>query len=105
MSDHPNVLKVNIYGTDYPIKGDTDTEYIQRVASYVDGKMREVERASSVKSALKVAILAALNIADELFQERLGKKSLPADVATRLQKLSDTLRESLQETSERPMKE
>lgn len=65
-----NVIKLTIYGTEYPIKGDTDVEYIKRVASYIDQKMHEVERNTSAKSSLKVAILAALNIADELFRER-----------------------------------
>lgn len=72
-----NVLKVNIYGTDYPIKGSTNIEYIKQVAEYVDSKMREVDQSIAVVSTLKVAILAALNIADELFKERLKNEKLP----------------------------
>lgn len=70
MSDEYNILKVNIYGTEYPIKGTTDVEYIKKVAQYVDNKMREVNKNISIDSSLKVAILAALNITDELFKER-----------------------------------
>jgi len=70
MSDEYNILKVNIYGTEYPIKGTTDVEYIKKVAQYVDSKMREVNKNISIDSSLKVAILAALNITDELFKER-----------------------------------
>lgn len=65
-----NVVKVNIFGTEYPIKGDSDADYIQDVASYVNNKMIEIEKSLTVKSSLKVAILAALNIADELYKER-----------------------------------
>lgn len=68
-----NVVKVNIFGTEYPIKGDSDVDYIQDVASYVNNKMIEIEKSLTVKSLLKVAILAALNIADELYKER-GEK-------------------------------
>lgn len=73
MSDEYNILKVNIYGTEYPIKGTTDVEYIKRVAQYVDSKMREVNKNISIDSSLKVSILAALNITDELFKERENK--------------------------------
>ncbi len=70
MSDEYNIIKVNIYGTEYPIKGTTDVDYIKKVAQYVDNKMREVNKNISIDSSLKVSILAALNITDELFKER-----------------------------------
>ena len=76
MSDDFNRLKVNIYGTEYPIKGSTDTEYIKNVAKYVDSKMREINKNVSIDSTLKVAILAALNITDELFHEREQKSNI-----------------------------
>lgn len=72
-----NVLKVNIYGTDYPIKGSTNVEYIKQVAEYVDSKMREVDQSVAAVSTLKVAILAALNITDELFKERSKNEKIP----------------------------
>lgn len=68
--DDKKTLRVNIYGTEYPIRGIADEEYILKVAEYVDAKMREIDQKVAVKSALKVAILAALNITDELFRER-----------------------------------
>jgi cell division protein ZapA len=70
---HRNVVKVNIFGTEYPIKGDSDADYVQDVASYVNNKMIEIEKSLTAKSLIKVAILAALNIADELYKER-GEK-------------------------------
>ncbi len=101
MNQESGVLKINIYGTEYPIKSDaeTDTEYIRRVADYVDQKMREIEQNTQAKSSLKVAILAALNITDELFQERESKESLLEGVRIKLASLSRSLEQSLNEDS------
>lgn len=91
------ILKVNIYGTEYPIKGDVDVEYIGQVAEYVDRKMREVDQSSAAKSSLKVAILAALNIADELFRERGEKENLVKRFESATDRLSQLLNENLSE--------
>jgi len=92
MDEHYNILKVNIYGNDYPIKGNTDVDYIRKVAKYVDSKMREIGKNSSGESSLKVAILAALNITDELYRERsLRKEPNSKELSTRLKKLIDVL--------------
>lgn len=91
------VLKVNIYGTEYPIRGEVDVEYIRRVAEYVDRKMREVDQSTAAKSSLKVAILAALNIADELFRERDEKAGLLKSFETKAEQLSKLLHENLKE--------
>lgn len=68
--DDVKATTVHIMGREYKIKGFADKDYIIKVAQYVDGKMRELSKNSSVPSHDKIAILAALNIADELFQER-----------------------------------
>ncbi|MBN1351955.1 cell division protein ZapA [candidate division KSB1 bacterium] len=96
-----NVLKVNIYGTDYPIRGNTNTEYIKKVAEYVDKKMREVDQSVAVVSTLKVAILAALNIADELFRERSEREEFTHDFEDKIRKLSLLLDENLAIDSEK----
>ena len=70
MCSDKNVLKVRIYGADYIIRGQADADYIKGIADYVDQKMREVDQSLRVDSSLKVAILAAVNIAHELFAER-----------------------------------
>ena len=63
-------VTVNIFGQEYTLKGDADSDYVQKVAQFVDERMNEVARNSSVASTAKVAILAAVNIADELFREQ-----------------------------------
>lgn len=96
MDEHYNILKVNIYGNDYPIRGNTDVEYIRKVAKYVDSKMREIGKNASGESSLKVAILAALNITDELYRERsLRKEPNAKELSNRLKKLIDVLDENL----------
>jgi cell division protein ZapA len=70
MEDRKQTVTVNIYGEDYPIRGDANSDYILKVATYLDNKMREVADRNANKSPTKVAILAALNITDELFRAR-----------------------------------
>lgn len=77
MNDEKNILRVNIFGTDYPLKVNANVEYVQRIAEYVDQKMRDVQAAKPNRPLHQIAILAALNIADELLQQReLSKKKL-----------------------------
>jgi len=72
--DEKGVVHVDIFGSQYTIKkGSEDSDYIVRVAEYVDHKMREINEKLPVASVAKVAVLASLNLADELFKERDGK--------------------------------
>ena len=63
-------VTVNIFGQTYTLKGGADPDYVQDVAAFVDERMKEVSENSSASSTTKVAILAAVNIADELFREQ-----------------------------------
>jgi cell division protein ZapA len=71
--DDPAVTPVNIYGRTYQLRGNEDGEYLAELASLVDGRMRDVADATGTADTLKVAILAALNIADEYLQAGKGK--------------------------------
>lgn len=75
---------MEIFGTEYRIKGEADAEYIRRVASYVDSKMQQIAQASATGSVAKLAILTAVNIADELFRERQDRERALAALAERL---------------------
>lgn len=62
---------VEIFGTPYTVKGDADPEYVMQLARYVDEKMRSLQRKSpATTSPQKIAVLTAVNIADELFKLR-----------------------------------
>jgi cell division protein ZapA len=62
--------EVYILGQKYTIKGDAPEEYIKELASYVDKKLKEVYNASPNLTPVKASILAAFDIADELFKAR-----------------------------------
>ena len=66
----PESVKVDIFGKTYTLKGDADYDYVQKVAAFVNERMNEVAGQSATVSTAKVAILAAVNIADELFREQ-----------------------------------
>jgi cell division protein ZapA len=63
-------VEVDIFGVTYHVRGDDDISHLQQLAALVDHKMREVAGHSSSVDRAKVAILAALNIADELARLR-----------------------------------
>ncbi|MCD5401536.1 cell division protein ZapA [candidate division NPL-UPA2 bacterium] len=70
------LTRVKIFGTEYSLKGDEEQEYMEELSNYVDQKMREVSENSALVSTAKVAVLAALRIADELEQLRKRKSDL-----------------------------
>ena len=60
-------VDVEIFGKVYTVSGEKDPEYVRMVAEYVDRKMREISQTTETVSTSRIAILASLNIADELF--------------------------------------
>lgn len=65
----PNRVKVEIYGQTYNLGGDLDEAYVQKLARYVDEKMRAVADATQTVDSVRVAVLAAMAIADELHSQ------------------------------------
>lgn len=63
-----NTVTVKINGMEYNLKGKENQEYLLDLAGYVDGKVREIMNKNSKLSSTAVAVLAGLNIADELFK-------------------------------------
>jgi cell division protein ZapA len=86
---------IEILGREYKIRGSADASYIQEVARYVDAKLREVSQGSTMPPADRVAILAAMNIADELFQLRRASTEEFSSIERRTQSLIRLLDESL----------
>lgn len=97
-----NVLMVRIYGAEYPVRSNEDINRIKEVAEYVDRKMREVDNNVRVDSSLKVAILASLNITDELFralEERETLRTQLADKEDKIKKLHEEIDRQLESNS------
>ena len=69
MSD-PRVVHVQVHGQRYPIRTTLDPSYVQDLASFVDRRMALAADASPSTDMLGLAVLTALNIADELFRSR-----------------------------------
>ena len=95
--DGKHVVQVQILGHQLPIRGEADPSYILELAEFVDLKMREVTQKLPVAAVSKVAILASLNIADELFKERANKQRVGTDVHDRTADLLRRLDEVLGE--------
>jgi cell division protein ZapA len=79
-------VKVQIFGQVFPIQGDLHEAYMQELAEYVDEKMRAIVEMTPTVDTQKVAILAAMAIADELHslrKERGGRDELLKEQAER----------------------
>ena len=84
-------IKVEIYDQAYTIRSDGDPEYLRRLADYVDERMREISSGTLTVDSRKVAILAALYIADELHQLRKIHDQADDQLATRSAECSEML--------------
>jgi len=93
--EETDVTSVQIFGREYKIRGHADKNYIREMAKYVDGKMKELASGPTVPSQDRLAILVALNIADELFQERAKSSETISAVEQRADRLITMLDESL----------
>jgi cell division protein ZapA len=82
-------VKIEIYGQTYQIAGDLKPDYVEELSAYVDEKMHEVARSTGTVDSVRVAVLAALAIADELHSLRHSR---------------DESREKLRERAERCLK-
>ena len=68
MAKDPQRIRVVIYDQEYFMRGDLNQEYIQKLADYLDAKMRTIAERTRTVDTLRVAMLAALNVADEYHQ-------------------------------------
>jgi|SRR5207245_1236794 len=75
MTNEGRVIPVEIQGQRYPIRSALDPEYVMRLALYVDEKMLAAADTTPTGDSLRLAVLAALNIADELFRCRDANQS------------------------------
>ena len=84
-------IRVEIYNQTYNIRSDGDNDYILRLAEYVDGKMREISSGTLTVDSLKVAILAALHIADEYHQLKNSQEKSDHQLASRSAEMTEML--------------
>jgi cell division protein ZapA len=89
--DQSRVVSVEIHGQQYPIRSGLDPAYVAELAAYVDEKMRLAARESTAGETLKLAVLAALNIADEYFRECDEQRRRTSTIASRAGELERML--------------
>ncbi len=90
------VIPVEILGQRYPIRSALDDAYVAELASYVDGKIRTAADATPSGDLVRVAVLAALNIADEYFRARDTERQWHRQLAERTARVEHLLDGALQ---------
>lgn len=88
-------VTVDIGGQRYPIRSGLDPAYVIELAAYVDEKMRAASDASPTTDMLSLAILVALNLADECFRARQTPAAATADLAARTLRIEQLLDQAL----------
>jgi cell division protein ZapA len=80
-------IQVEIFGQKYSLKGGTDADYIRELAELVDSRMKEVQKGMGTADGYRIAILAALNLADELYRARSQQKTMQRTAEVSLKRL------------------
>jgi cell division protein ZapA len=77
------VVQVEIHGQQYAVRSDLDPSYINQLAVYFDEKMRLASLEIQSADSLRIAVIAALNVADELFRARADGHGLEGRLLAR----------------------
>jgi cell division protein ZapA len=92
-------MKIEIYDQTYNVNSGQDDAYLRELAAYVDSKMREVADETKIADSLKVAVLTALNIADEMFSLRERQKDLVGPLRKRVEKCVGMVEKALERSN------
>ena len=96
MEKENNQVLISIFGQEYSVKAPADENYIIKIAEYLDEKMREVQSGfSTTQSSTRIAILAGMNITDELFTAKQSGDSSSNEVEEKISSLIEFIDESL----------
>jgi cell division protein ZapA len=85
------LVEIKVFGQTYTVKTEAEEDYIQEVAKYVNEKMDEVLKKTKSVSTLNVAILTALNIADDLLKEKKERIVLLQEIEARSKDLVEKI--------------
>ena len=84
-------VSVQIAGARYSLKTDEDERWVKSIAAFVDARMRDVQKGTRTVDTQAVAVLTALQVAEELFAERRGTRELRKSIREKSQSLLDYL--------------
>jgi cell division protein ZapA len=96
-AEKPNLVHVEIFGQTYTLSAGAEPGYVEQLAAHVDAQMREVGKSAGAVDSLRVAVLAALNIADEAFRLRGGADNALGEAQRRAKALARELDAVLQD--------
>jgi cell division protein ZapA len=91
MDKEQRYVEIKVFGQTYTVKTDEEEGYVQQVARYVNEKMEDVLKRTRSVSTLNVAILTALNIADDLLREKDRRIALLREVETKSKNLVEEI--------------
>ena len=80
-------VQVEIFGQTYSLKGGADNGYIRELAAFIDSRMRDIQKGTGTADGYRLAILTALNIADELHRLKSTHKDLYHETVTSLDRI------------------
>ncbi len=89
-------LHIEIYGRSYTLQGETDQAYAEELAAFVDQKMHEIAERAKDNSYSKLLVLAAINIAHELFQLKTQQKEQDAIAGGKAQGIIENIEEQFE---------
>ena len=92
----PRVIHIHVSGQRYPIRTTLPAAYVQELATYVDRKMAVAAEASPSSDAVGLAVLTALNIADEFFRVRDAQQDETDSITSRAEALERIVDQALQ---------
>ena len=96
MTDENNNVQISIFGQEYSVKAPADPTYIKKIAEYLDEKMREVQSGfNTTQSSTRIAILAGMNIVDELFAAKKNGDVVSGEVEEKVTSLIELIDENL----------
>jgi len=84
-------VQVEIFGQTYSLKGGADSGYIKELAALIDSRMREIQKGTGTADGYRLAILTALNIADELHRLKTTHHHLHREASLSLDRLLELM--------------
>jgi len=90
-------IRVVIYDQEYFMRGDLDREYLHHLAQYLDAKMRSIAERTKTVDSLRVAVLAALNVADEYHRMKAEHEETAKRLGQKVSEYSEALDQLLKE--------
>ncbi|MDD5088002.1 MAG: cell division protein ZapA [bacterium] len=95
--DRETTVRVTILGQEYPLRAHADADYVREIAASLDARMRMIQQAEPDRPPLKVAILTALNLIDEVFALRREKVDLADRFERKVRECTEQLNRGLME--------